>query len=59
MARNVVKKSKKIRKVLLLQQFKQGGRVVEALDLSSNGRMSAWVGNPTSGKIAAEVQLLK
>ena len=28
------------------QRFRQDGRVVKALDLSSNGRMSAWVRTP-------------
>ena len=43
---NVVKQSKNIRKILLLQQFNQGGRVIKALDLGSNGLMSAWFRTP-------------
>ena len=32
--------------ILMNKRYNQDGRVVKALDLSSNGRMSAWVRSP-------------
>ena len=37
-------------------EFHQDGRVVKALDLSSNGRMSAWVRTPLLVKVLKAIQ---